>query len=116
MTRDEFVNSNKNADVIVNFFNVCYSGKEYLVDAHAKKKGIIMGLNKHLLFMDDQMSPHYSDIRYIGADVIPRVKNITYAVAIKVPDLPSPELISFELFMQSKKIIFPDYTRSYKIA
>src|SRR5580658_9420442 len=98
MTIEDFEINDKRADIAIKLFNDYYSGKLCFLDIQRIKKGIILRLNKHLLYkINNEISSNYYDKNIISADTIQKVKNIVYTVAYKLEDSPSPKLISFDM-------------------
>lgn len=103
MTIEAFENRDKQADLAVRLFNDYCSGRELTIKMKgaSNKKGIVIGLNKHLAFKsDNQISPCYADKRLIDQATIQRAYDIVYTVAFKVNNSQKPVMVPFELFLK----------------
>jgi hypothetical protein len=121
MTKDDFEISDNRADIAIKLFNDYYAGKVCYLDTHRIKKGIILGLNKHLLYkINDEISPNYYDRNLISINIIEKAKNVVYTVGYKLEHSTIQRLISFDLFMKANNLPKPIQTRrpynKYKVA
>ena len=102
MTVEKFINSNQQADIAIKLFNDHYAGQPCYIDNNRDKKGIVIGLNKHLSYGSyDPISPCYRDKQFVSLNLIHRAISVVYTVSFRVGGSHVPKVVSIELFMKA---------------
>ena len=101
MTVVEFVNADNQAEMDIKFFNDYYAGKECYINNRRNKKGIVLGINKHLSDgINDPMPIKYTDRDVVNPGIVRRAEKIVFTVSFDLEESDLPKIVTFEIFMK----------------
>jgi hypothetical protein len=101
MTVNEFLKSDSQAEMGVKLFNDYYAGKECYINNRRNKKGMVLGIEKHLQYGTSALHwLKYSHRAEVPAEIILRAEKIVYTVRLELEESILAKEVPFEHFMK----------------